>query len=255
LNPARAFLDLNRRLSQAVADVLPQQRDMPEDRYAEFVVRAIRRKPDQLVVDVGGGKTLRYAEHIAPGEARIIAVDVSEAELSVNEHVSETRVADVTKHLPFADGEVDIITSSSVLEHLPDVSGFFAEASRVLKDGGVMIHVFPGGYAPFAILNRMLPESAKRWLLFRLYPETEGLCGFRAFYDHCYYDGIVRQCKQHDFQVDAAVAGYFGSSLYVTVFFPLFLVTRLFELAAWAFRARNLSAQVTIEASRLPRKA
>jgi ubiquinone/menaquinone biosynthesis C-methylase UbiE len=253
LNPARAFLDVNRRLSFAIASVLPQQQDMPEVRYAEFVVRAIRRKPDQLVVDVGGGKTLRYAEWIAPGEARIVAVDISEAELSVNEHVSETRVGDVTKHMPFEDAEVDVITSSSVLEHLPDVDGFFAEASRVLKEGGVMIHVFPGRYAPFAVLNRMLPESAKRWLLFRLYPETRGLCGFRAFYHYCYFDAMVRECEQNDFEIVSAVPGYFGSSFYVTVFFPLFLLTRLWELAAWAFRARNLAAQVTIEARRLPR--
>lgn len=234
-------------------DVLPREQVGPEFCYGKLVVQAVRRRPGQLVVDVGGGKHLRYADLIAPGEARIIAVDVSAEELSVNEHVSETRVADVTKHLPFEDNEVDILTSSSVLEHLPDVSGFFAEASRVLKDDGVMLHVFPGRFAPFAILNRVLPEKAKRRMLFGLHPETVGVCGFRAYYDHCYHDAVVRECERHGFRVESTVVGYEGTSGYTSVFLPLFLVSRIYELGAWAFRARNLAAQVMIEARRLPR--
>ena len=45
--------------------------------------------------------------------------------------------------LPFADGELDVVFSKSVLEHLHDLSGVLAECRRVLRPGGRMIHLVP----------------------------------------------------------------------------------------------------------------
>jgi len=206
------------------------------------------------VADVGGGKSLRYATYI-PSGTRIIAVDLSEAELSENHQVAETRIADVTRHLPFDDGEVDLLTSSSVLEHLHDVRGFLDEAARVVKPGGAMIHLLPSRYASFAILNRALPERLKRRLLFSLFPDTEGFCGFPAHYDRCYYTAIVRECEQRGFRLASVSVGYYGSSDYYSVFFPVFLLSLIWEMFAWALRLRDLGAQLVVEAHRLPDSA
>lgn len=46
-------------------------------------------------------------------------------------------------HIPFPDRTFDVIFSSSVLEHIRDVSGFHAEMHRVLKDDGVAVHIVP----------------------------------------------------------------------------------------------------------------
>ncbi len=43
---------------------------------------------------------------------------------------------DLHSDLPFADGEFDLLVSGLVLEHLQELSGFFAESRRVLKPGG-----------------------------------------------------------------------------------------------------------------------
>ena len=67
-----------------------------------------------------------------------------------------------------------MLTSSSVLEHLPNVGGFLDEAARVLKEYAVMIHIFPGRYASFAVLNRVLPEHVKRRMLFASTPRPKG---------------------------------------------------------------------------------
>jgi SAM-dependent methyltransferase len=45
--------------------------------------------------------------------------------------------------LPFADATFDVVFSSNVLEHVRDVPALLAEASRVLRPSGVMIHVLP----------------------------------------------------------------------------------------------------------------
>lgn len=249
---AQAFLAANRRLSLTLAHLWPGGRQDVITHYRQAVAAAIRSRPGQVVADVGGGRSLDYRDHVERGAAHIVAVDVSAEELAENRDVDEKRVADVTRRLPFADDEVDLITSSSVLEHLPDVGGFLDEAARVLRPGGRMIHLFPSRYASFALLNRVLPERLKRRLLFTLYPNTEGLCGFPAHYDRCYYGAIVRECRRRGFAVEKVEVTYYGASDYYRVFFPAFLVSWIWELLAGAAGARNLAAAVLLQARRLP---
>jgi ubiquinone/menaquinone biosynthesis C-methylase UbiE len=251
-----SFLAANRRLSLAFARVWPGGRHDVISHYKEMVAETIDDQPTgMVVVDVGGGKSLDYRTHVERGRARIIAVDVSAEELRANEDVDETRVADATKHLPFDDAEVDLITSSSVLEHLPDIGAFLDEAARVLRDDGKMIHLFPSRYASFAVLNRVLPEAVKKKLLYGLYPNTKGICGFPAHYDRCYHSAIVRECRVRGFEVEVLELTYYGSSDYYRVFFPVFVASWLWELLASATSSRNLAAAILLKARRLPRSA
>jgi ubiquinone/menaquinone biosynthesis C-methylase UbiE len=45
--------------------------------------------------------------------------------------------------IPFEDSRFDYVISSQVLEHVMDYPGTFAEIRRVLKPGGISLHVFP----------------------------------------------------------------------------------------------------------------
>ncbi len=47
------------------------------------------------------------------------------------------------ENLSFSDGELDIIVSNDVFEHVPNPSKAFAECARVLKKGGVMLATLP----------------------------------------------------------------------------------------------------------------
>ena len=50
--------------------------------------------------------------------------------------------------IPFEDCCFDYVISSQVLEHVRDYPTTFAEIRRVLKPGGVSLHVFPSRYTP-----------------------------------------------------------------------------------------------------------
>jgi SAM-dependent methyltransferase len=79
--------------------------------------------------------------------------------------------------LPLADGSVDVVFSSNVLEHVPDLAGLHAEIRRVLAPAGRCVHVLPtpawrfwslaSGY-PDAVLHlvsglpRLLPRTVPR---------------------------------------------------------------------------------------------
>ena len=53
-----------------------------------------------------------------------------------------SRCEDIT-NLTFADGSIDLIISSDVLEHVPDIKRAFSETARVLKPGGMHIFTVP----------------------------------------------------------------------------------------------------------------
>ena len=47
------------------------------------------------------------------------------------------------ENLSFADGQLDLIVSNDVFEHIPNPARAFAECARVLKAGGVMLATIP----------------------------------------------------------------------------------------------------------------
>lgn len=47
------------------------------------------------------------------------------------------------RHIPLPDASIDIVFSSNVLEHVPDLAQMHAEIRRVLKPSGYCIHVLP----------------------------------------------------------------------------------------------------------------
>lgn len=57
------------------------------------------------------------------------------------------RVADIQQydgiHIPFPDRSFDIVFSSHVLEHITDEEAVHREMQRVLREGGVSVHVVP----------------------------------------------------------------------------------------------------------------
>jgi len=48
--------------------------------------------------------------------------------------------------IPFDDGTFDFVFSNSVLEHVQDLSGALNEIRRVLRPGGVSLHVLPSKF-------------------------------------------------------------------------------------------------------------
>lgn len=50
--------------------------------------------------------------------------------------------------LPFDDNQFDCVVSTQVLEHVMDYDSTLREIHRVLKPGGISLHVFPSRYTP-----------------------------------------------------------------------------------------------------------
>jgi SAM-dependent methyltransferase len=247
----RGLIRINKRMSKSVAPVWRHTRFNIFEAYDEIVAAYAGRAGDRPVIaDVGAGNRCPYRMYLSEGDrVRIVGVDVSTEAMRENPDLDERRVADVVVDLPFADGEVDLLVSRSVLEHLSDVEAFVRHSARVLRPGAHSIHVFPSRYAHFALINRLIPNAWTKRVMRYVYPKN--VSGFPAFYDRCYYTAMREVFDRNGFDVVEARISYYASDYY-TFFFPLFVVSMLYEIVIWSLNAKNLGATVLIVARKRP---
>ncbi len=249
----KSSIQLNRNLSNVIAGYLPQKKIDIRKVYDKFVAKYMNEKNDQIIVDLGGGKGCSFAKYKDAGvRAKIIAVDICESELKNNCEVDETRVADVVGRLPFQNEEADIVSSRWVLEHLSDLDSFVAESKRILKKDGYSIHLGASKFAPFAVINKVLPNELSKKILYFL--GNRGFqhfnnSGFPTYYDQCYYSAIRSVFEKNGFEIVDIQVSYYQSG-YFSFFFPLFLVSALYEVFLKAAGVHNLGAYILVVAKK-----
>jgi SAM-dependent methyltransferase len=67
-------------------------------------------------------------------------------------------VCDLNQEIPFADGKMDVLTLSNVLEHIAEPAALLRECRRVLRAGGVLL-----GAVPFLIDVHQRPYDFYRY--------------------------------------------------------------------------------------------
>jgi ubiquinone/menaquinone biosynthesis C-methylase UbiE len=226
--------------------------DQPLWRGFEQSVRdALAELPDWGVfVDLGGGRSCVHADSVPRDRGvRLVAVDVSEEELAVNPDADEKIVADVAKGLPFADGEVDLLVSRVVLEHVDGVPAAIGHMHRVLKPGGRTIHFVPGRFALFALAAKLLPFPPLLRLLHFAIPASAGVVEFDVHYDQTDPVALKRLFEQAGFR-DVRVRWTAAQADYFKVVFPAFLLVAAYQTLVRVLRLKRLAAYVVVDAVR-----
>src|SRR5215467_1193551 len=244
------FIAANQRLSKATEDRLPARfKRHIQTLYKHKAAELVNCRTRQVVLDIGGGKECPFLHYLDAGpEHLIIALDVSEEELRGNRQLKHKIVADATANgFPFRDASADLVVSRSVVEHIQNNAAFFANCARVLRPGGIMVHAFPGRYAPFALINQLLPNRIARRLVGYLHPEwlEEDNYGFLAFYDRCYFSAVPDLLTHNGFGNFKFEFLYY-QSIYFNFFFPLYVLMLAYDLIASALGSRNLASGIVI---------
>ena len=248
--PLRRLIDANLRISQRIG----RRFESSTRFYREFdarVAEAARTLPSgSLIVDLGGGRSCRFADAVdREGGTRIVAVDVSEEELAANRDVEETRVADVAAGLPFEDGEVDLLVSRTLLEHVDGVPAAIEHVSRVVRPGARTLHLVPLRWSLFALGARILPFGFARRLTHLLFPTSEGVIEFETRYDHCEPAALEALFARAGFSsVEVEVS--WAQAEYFRVFFPVYALVGLYQSLLRRLGIRRLAAYAAIEAVR-----
>jgi SAM-dependent methyltransferase len=96
--------------------------------------------PGAAVLDFGCGAGGMVAEYRRRGFAAF------GCDPRVAEETDALRRMDA--RIPFDDNSFDFVFSDQVLEHVPDHAAVLAEIHRVLRPGGVSLHIFPSRWKP-----------------------------------------------------------------------------------------------------------
>lgn len=96
------------------------------------------------LLEIGAG-TGWQSRALSEAGFEVEAVDLpAESAISNHAHDRDWPIRDYDGvHLPFADGSFDIVYSSNVLEHVVQLNALMGEMRRVLRDGGVALHLVP----------------------------------------------------------------------------------------------------------------
>ena len=135
------------------------------DLIAKFYDNNIRQHAKGKLLDLGCGKVplyIAYKDYVSDN----ICVDW-ENTLHKNEYLDFE--CDLTKALPFTDGEFDTIILSDVLEHIPEPEDLWKEMSRILSIGGKVIM-----NVPFYYWLHEQPHDYYRYTKFALQRFVEG---------------------------------------------------------------------------------
>jgi SAM-dependent methyltransferase len=241
----------NTAICDAIEDRLPESFTRSLLHLHELTVaEAVSARPGLRVVDIGGGANTPFATRLTKKNGMwLVGTDILADSLRMNGALDARVASDACGGLPFKDNSIDVVSTRSVMEHLPSNSRFLDDCHRILKPGGLTFCVMPSRRAPFAWLNRLLPEDVKRRLLFTFFPEWREACGFLAHYDHCAWPEMVNCFTTAGFHVNRIEFRYY-QSIYFKFFVPLFLISLLYDLIIWMLAERRLCCQMFIVAER-----
>lgn len=115
-----------------------------DNRMIKVLRMASRLAPKKLLdIACGRGMFLRLLRERLP-DAALVGVDIAASSVEFTRNAGfEAHVADVSRSLPFSDGEFDVIVFGEVIEHLVDPDAALVEISRVLKIGGALVLTTP----------------------------------------------------------------------------------------------------------------
>lgn len=146
---------------------------------------------ESVALDVGCGrgawketeiKYLRQLQTLKGKCRKVIGIDISVAGAENSALDEFRRIAPNSLRWPVADGEVDIIVSDSVLEHIEKPTDFFDECRRVLKPNGILCVRTFNVMHYVGIISRMLPNRVHAPALRVAQPTRQEEDVFPTFY-------------------------------------------------------------------------
>ncbi len=161
------------------------------DHLQSIISKLIRETGARRIMELGGGRMPLFS----PQEFKAIGVDYIVNDIS--DHELSLLPPDYTRarfnccnpeEIPAGiEGQVDLIFSRMLIEHLPSTLEMHRTISRVLRPGGVALHFHPLRYGLPFIANQLLPERVSRPILVHFFPARADskFPKFPAFYDHC----------------------------------------------------------------------
>ncbi len=193
---------------------------------------------EQLVYDIGGGKTPYFSKSIKDRYAlNIVGLDIDRNELDQAQEGIYDRVIVSDIAIFNGSGDGDLVICEAVLEHVEDVNSAIGAISSCLKPGGIALIFVPSRNALFSRLNLILPESLKREILKLIFDKKYDLHGFKSYYNNCTPKQFKKIAKKNNLNLIEESHHYI--SVYFQVFLPIYIIWRVWILLFYLFKREN----------------
>ena len=234
------FFELNRRTAELIT-----QDHIHESNvfgcYKKLATILLSHPRVSKVVDVGAGKSWQLPSYYKDWYGiELIGLDIDGHEMKNNDALDQKIVCNVVERIPIPDNQIDLVMVHSGIEHFSDNKRFLENAFHVLRPGGFLLAQFPGRFAPFALVNRLLPTNWARHLLRLTMGSTDEL-GFRAYYDRTNYSAFKSLYASVGFQEIYHLPGYYSSS-YFARFLPAYLASYAYDIVRYGLGIRDLAS-------------
>ena len=141
--------------------------------------------------------------------------------------------------------KADLIFSKYLMEHVKDVKTSYENQLSALNPSGRMIHLYPLGYHPFSLLNKLIGNKIARKIIPIIRKGSEGVTGYPAFYSLGNAYSLERFFNnQKGIRVDFKY--HYGAVDYFTFFFPLALVVSMFNHIAKILGVKIFASNVLL---------
>jgi SAM-dependent methyltransferase len=235
------FSDWNRRIAQRIESWYLRGLNM-ESEYKQAIQELT--ETDSLILDAGAGKRCFYKRV----GMRVVGADILSTDLAENSDLTYAVATDLSAGFPFRSESFDAITACYFMEHIPDTEKFLRGAATVLKPGGKIFLLFPCRYAPFAIINRMIPNPWTVGLLRSFLRDSNG--GFPARYTKCWPSGMRKVLERNGFRViHQRVCHY--QAFYCAAFLPFYLLCLAYDAMTRAAGIETLASSVVMVAQKI----
>jgi SAM-dependent methyltransferase len=196
------------------------------------------------ILDIGSGRRPTVPKDLRPAGGTYDGLDLSINELENAPPGSYDRMfaSDICDRLPELQNKYDLAVSWQVLEHVRPLSRALENTRGYLRPGGTFIAQLSGTFAPFALLNQLIPHSLARPLLrVVMRRDSEGV--FPAHYDRCWYSALRRSMAEWQ---ECEILPLYRGAEYFKFARPLMAVCLAYE--EWARAHPNLAGTYIIRA-------
>jgi SAM-dependent methyltransferase len=179
-------------------------------------------QPGFKVLDLGAGRGAWHYSH-TPEYKRILRTFKGKVKEYIGADVDTAVLGNPTTDrnvliedglVPLGDGEVDIVISDWVLEHIVDVASFKREVDRVLKPGGFFCARTPHSFSYVSLAARVIGNSSHVKFLRWVQPNRKAQDAFPTAYQCNTFRAVSRWFdgwKNYTYLYTAEPSYYFGS--------------------------------------------
>ena len=216
----RHFIGANRRFTALLVETSSRALGSIDDSEQSFYEELQGLRPERIV-EIGGANRPLFSL----GTAReYVGIDIDGG---VRWESIYTAYHNQSAELPIPDLQGDLIVSKYVLEHIPDNRRLFANIRQWLAPGGRSVHLFPCGWHPYSVANRLVGNRLAKILIPILRPGSEGVTGYPAYYHLCNSMALERLLKELGLRY--RIRYFYGAEDYFGFFAPLGVLVHLFN--------------------------